>query len=151
MMIKQRIDQDLKSAMLSGDKTLTATLRGIKSAILNVEINEGKREAGLSDDEVAAILSKEAKKRQESAELYQKGGSEERALAEIEEKAIIQRYLPEQLSDEELSAIIDEAVNQTGATGMQDMGKVIAKVKESAGSKADGGRIAATVKDRLQK
>lgn len=149
MTIKERIDTDLKTAMLSGDKVLTTTLRGLKSAILNVEIAENKRDSGLSDEEVIGILGKEAKKRQESADLYIQGGNTEKAEAEKFEKEVIEKYLPKQMDDEELKAMVEAAITETGAANMQDMGKVIGLVKSRAGATADGGRIATLVKEKL--
>jgi uncharacterized protein len=149
MMIKEQINQDLKQALLSGDKVLATTLRGLKSAVLNVEIAENKRESGLKDDEIVAVLGKEAKKRQESADLYTKGGNAERAEAELTEKAVIEKYLPVQLNDDELDVLVDEAIGITEAKTMQDMGRVIGLVKQKAGAMADGGRIAQKVKERL--
>jgi uncharacterized protein YqeY len=148
-MLKQQIEQDLKTALLAGDKERALTLRSLKSAILYVEVAKGAREDGLPEDEMIAILSKEAKKRQESADLYTQGGREDRAATELAEKTIIEGYLPKQLSDVELQAIVDEAVNQAGAGGMQAMGQVIGVVKQKAGAAADGARIARLVKERL--
>jgi uncharacterized protein YqeY len=149
MTIKQQIDADLKTAMLGGDKVLTTTLRGLKSAILNVEIAENKREAGLSDEEVTSILGKEAKKRQESADMYTAGNSAEKAAAETLEKQVIEKYLPAQMDDEALKNLVEAAITESGAATMQDMGKVIGLVKSRAGASADGGRIAQMVKERL--
>jgi uncharacterized protein len=148
-MLKTRIDQDLKTALLAGDKVLATTLRGLKSTILYAEVAKGARSDGLPDDEIITLLGKEAKKRQESADLYKQGGSAEKAQAELDEKVVIERYLPAQLSDEELAAIIDEAVTTSGATGAQGMGQVIGVVKQKVGATADGGRIAGLVKKRL--
>ncbi|HUC89920.1 MAG TPA: GatB/YqeY domain-containing protein [Patescibacteria group bacterium] len=149
-MLKQRIDQDLKTALLSGNKVLATTLRGLKSAILYVEVAKGAREQGLGDDEIITILAKEAKKRQESADLYIQGGSQERAQAELDEKKAIEQYLPAQISDEELGRIVDEAIAEVGASGPQAMGQVIGLVKQKAGASADGARIANSVKERLK-
>lgn len=148
-MLKARIDQDLKQALLAGDKSLATTLRGLKSVILYAEVAAGVRDTGLSDDEITKLLAKEAKKRQESADLYVKGGSEDRAAAELQEKAVIEQYLPKQLSDEELIAIVDAAIASTAATGPQAMGQVIGTVKSKTEGAADGARIAALVKERL--
>jgi hypothetical protein len=148
-MIKQQIDQDLKAALLGGDKARAMTLRGLKSAILYVEIAEGKREQGLEDDAIIALFAKEAKKRQESADLYTQGGNAERAAAERAEKKIIEGYLPPQLSDDELKEVIEKAIATTGASSLQQMGQVIAAVKKEAGATADGGRVAQLVKERL--
>lgn len=149
MTLKVQIDADLKTAMLGGDKVLTTTLRGLKSAILNVEIAENKRDTGLTDDEVTVILGKEAKKRQESADMYTQGGSADRAAAETLEKQVIEKYLPQQMDDEALKNLVEAAVTETGAATMQDMGKVIGIVKQRAGASADGGRVAQMVKERL--
>src|SRR5689334_8443872 len=122
MSIKSQVEQDLKTAMLAGDKTLVSTLRGLKSAILNEEIASGSRDTGLPDDKVLQILGKEAKKRQESADLYTQGGNQEKATAELQEKEVIQKYLPAQLSDDEIAKLIDEEISSTGATSPQQMG-----------------------------
>lgn len=149
MSIKEQIDQDLKAAMLGGDKVLATTLRGIKAAILNAEIAEGKRDTGLGDDVVTALLQKEAKKRQESADLYEQGNNAEKREAELAEKTVIEKYLPAQLSEDEIGTLVDEAITTTGAAGMQHMGQVIGIVKAKAGASADGAVIARLVKDRL--
>lgn len=149
MNLKQRLDQDLKTAMLAGDKIQTTSIRGLKSAILYEELAQGKRDIGLPDQEIVSLLQKEAKKRQESAELYEKGGSPERAAAERTEKRLIETYLPEQLSDEELSGLIDVTVKAVGLLSTQTMGQIISQVKQSGGGAVDGGRIARAVKDRL--
>lgn len=150
MDVKARIQDDLKAAMLAGDKHAATVLRGLKSAILYVEVAEGKRDTGLSDQEAVAVLAKEAKKRQETADMYAQAGQTDRAEAELAEKKIIEQYLPEQLSDEALVAIIDAAIADAGATGPQAMGQVIGAVKQKTAGQADGGRIATLVKERLQ-
>lgn len=149
-MLKQKIEQDLKEALLSGDKQRANTLRSIKSAILYAEVAKGVREEGLSDDEIIVVLSKAAKQRQESADLYLKGGSKERAENELAEKALIESYLPSQLSDDELSDVIGTVIAEAEPTSPQSMGHVIALVKERTQGAADGGRIARMVKERLQ-
>lgn len=147
--IKLRIDQDLKQALLAGDKALVSTLRVLKSAILYAEVAQGKRGVGLGDHDTIALLVKEAKKRQESADLYRQGGKEDRAQTELDEKAIIERYLPEQLSEPELERLVDEVISATGATGVKMMGLVISGVKDKAAGRAEASRIAAIVKERL--
>ena len=148
-MLKTQIDQDLKSALLAGDKTLTTTLRGLKSVILYAEVAKGAREQGLSDDEIVMLLTKEAKKRQESADLYRQGGNEEKALAELSEKQVIEKYLPAQLSVEEIGKVIDQVISELGVTTMQGMGQVIGTVKAKVGASADGAVVAKLVKERL--
>jgi uncharacterized protein YqeY len=147
--IKQQIEQDLKAAMLAGEKNKVTTLRGLKSVILYAEVAKGNRDEGLGDAEVIEVFSKEAKKRQESADLYKQGGNDEKAAAELTEKAIIERYLPKQLTDDELNTIIAQTISDTGASGMQAMGQVIGAVKSKTAGQADGGRIAQLVKEQL--
>jgi len=148
-MLKARIDQDLKAALLAGDKVLATTLRGLKSAILYAEVAKGARDQGLSDDEIIALLAKEAKKRQESADLYKQGGNDEKAQAELAEKKVIESYLPQQLSDEELVNLIDAAIKDLGVSGPSAMGQVIGAVKQKTAGQADGARVAKLVNERL--
>jgi uncharacterized protein YqeY len=147
--IKQQIDQDLKNAMLAKEADKVSVLRGIKTAILYEEVAKGVRDTGLDDNAVTALLQKEAKKRQESADLYVKGGRQETADKELAEKKVIETYLPAQLSEDELKALINEAVAATSAEGAQAMGQVIGAVKAKAGAAADGATIARLVKERL--
>jgi len=149
MSLKEDIDRDLKTALLAGDKTLVTTIRGLKSAILYVEVAENKRDQGLDDEEVVTILRKEAKKRQESADLYKQGGNQEKAEAELTELKVIDKYLPAQLGDDQLNQLIDQAVAEVGEVTQQTMGRVIGRVKELTQGNADGGRIAQAVKQRM--
>ena len=137
--------------MLAGDKTLVTTLRGLKSAILYAEVSAGKREEGISDQELITLFQKESKKRQESATLYKQGGNDEKAEAELAELKVIEGYLPAQLSDDELASLIDKAIEEAGETSLQMMGRIIGRVKELSKGQADGSRIAAAVKGRLAK
>lgn len=150
-MIKQQIEEDLKTAMLAGEKQLVQTLRGLKSAILYAEVAKGSRESGLSDEEVTDVLAKESKKRVESADMYRQGGDEARHQAEMVEKAIIDKYLPAQLTDEALTAIVDAEVAKLDNPGPQMMGQVIGAVKAQTAGQADGARIASMVKERLSR
>ncbi|MDQ3123683.1 MAG: GatB/YqeY domain-containing protein [bacterium] len=149
MSLKMTLEQDIKTAMLAGDKVLVTTLRGLKSAILNVEVAEGKREQGLDDESIIAIFQKETKKRQESADLYAQGGNAEKQAAELEEKKVIEKYLPRQLDETEIITMVDKVITETNATGMQSMGQVIGAVKQKTGASADGSVIARIVKDKL--
>lgn len=150
MNLKQRIEQDLKSALIAGDKQQATLLRGLKSSILYVEVESGKREAGLSDDEVIGVLAKEAKKRQESANLYKQGGDEARAEVELSEKSVIERYLPEQLGEDEISKLIDAAESAIGEVSSQTMGQIIGYVKKESKGAADGAIIARLVSQRMK-
>jgi uncharacterized protein YqeY len=148
-MLEQKLEDDIKAAMLAGESQKVTVLRGLKSAVLNVKVAEGKREEGLDDDEVLTIFAKEAKKRQESAELYKQGGDSVREQAELSEKAIIDAYLPAKLSEEEVAKLVESAIASTGASGAQDMGKVISMVRSQAGPGADGALIARLTKAGL--
>lgn len=149
MGLKSQIDQDLKTALLSHDKQTTSVLRGIKSTILNSEIEAGKRDQGLDDDEITKLLMKEVKKRQESALLYEKGGNAERASQELAEKEIIEQYLPKQATTEEIETVVTEIINQLGAKDISSMGMVIGQAKQKLGATADGAVLAGIVKEKL--
>jgi uncharacterized protein len=148
-MLKQRIDAELKAAMLAGDKPLVSTLRGLKSAILYAEVAKSARDDGLADSEITELLSKESKKRQESADLYTKGGNQERAASELAEKAVIDAYLPAQLNETELRAVIDDVMLERVAGDQRAMGQIISAVKARTKGSADGAVIARLVKERL--
>jgi len=150
-MLKQQIEQDLKTALLGGDKLRVTTLRGLKNAVLYAEVAQGKREEGLDDKAVTEVFAKESKKRQESADLYMQGGEKSRAETELEEKAVIDGYLPTQLSEAEINDIINKYISKETVSGMQDMGRTISAVKSEAGAAADGAIIARLVKERLAK
>lgn len=149
MTIKQRIDEDVKTAMLAGDKSKVTVLRGLKSAILYVEVAKGQRGDGLTDEEIIEVFSKEAKKRQESADMYSQGGDAVRAEAELAEKSLIETYLPKQLSDDELVSLVDEVLANLDGEPKAIMGKAIAEVKLRAAGRVDGARVAQVVKSKL--
>lgn len=149
MNIKERINSDLKTALLSSDKQTATTLRGLKSVILDAEIKEGKRDTGLSEDAVTQLLVKQVKQRKESIELYDKAGAKDKADAERAEITCIQQYLPEQMSEDDVKALVDKVVTSAGEVSMQQMGQIIGQVKAQAGAGADGGLIARLVKERL--
>lgn len=148
-MLKSQIEVDLKTAMLSGNAAIVDTLKMIKSAILYKEVELGNRETGLNDEQVVAVLSKEAKKRQEASTMYSDAGRAEQAAAEKAEYEIIAAYLPEQMGDDELQKLVDSACTDHPGATMQDMGKIIGAVKAQAGANADGSRIAQLVKQKL--
>lgn len=151
MSLKETIDQDIKAALLSGDKQKAMTLRGLKSVVLNEEVAKGVRETGLPDDQIMSLLQKEAKKRQESADLYIQGGNDEKAEAELTEKKIIEAYLPAQLSEEDIAGLVDAVVTENGGTEItkETMGATIASVKAKAGGAADGATVARLVRERI--
>lgn len=150
MALESQISQDLKAAMLAGEQQRVTTLRGLKSTLLYAKVAQKlPREQELADDEVVSILARESKKRQESADLYVQGGSQERADAELQEKAIIDAYLPDRMSDDKLASVIAGVVEEMGASSPQDMGKVIGAVRQKVGVSADGASIARMVKEKL--
>jgi uncharacterized protein YqeY len=116
---------------------------------LYAKVAAGSRDQMLDDSVVQGIFAKEAKKRQESADLYRQGGNTDKAEAELAEKAIIERYLPTQLSEAELIPIIDGVIADIGANGPAQMGQVIGAVKKQSGASADGALVARLVKERL--
>lgn len=148
-MLKQQIADDLKQAMLSGDKQKAELLNMLKSAVLYKEVELGVREQGLTDEQIVDVLAKEAKKRQEAADLYKSAGDSEREQKELSEKETIQTYLPEQMSEDELSALVEAVISDVKPEGIKDMGRVIGAVKAKAGNTADGAMIAQLVKAKL--
>lgn len=148
-MLEQQIEADIKTALLAGEKDTATTLRGLKSVLLYAKVAGGTRDEAMSDADVITLLRKEAKKRQESAELYIQGGSQDRADKELAEKALIEAYLPAQLDEAAVAAIVAEVVTEQGATSLQQMGPVIAAVKQRIGADADGSLIARLVKEKL--
>ncbi|MBX4191112.1 GatB/YqeY domain-containing protein [Candidatus Saccharibacteria bacterium] len=147
--MQEQIDKDLKQALLAGDKAKVETLRVLKSSLLNEAISQGARETGLSDEHVQKILASESKKRQEAADLYQKGGAADRASAELAEKVIIDSYLPQQLSETEVAKLVDEEIAKAGSVTIQDMGRIIGAVRSRTTGMADGSLIAKLVKEKL--
>ena len=148
-MLKDTIQSDLKVAMLSGDKTRASVLNMIKSVILNEEIARGIRDTGLQDEAVLLLLQKEAKKRVDAAELYKNADDDGRAAIELAESELISGYLPEQMDDGELEAIVEDQIATIKPDGMKDMGRVIGAVKAKVGQRADGGRVAQLVKQKI--
>ena len=146
-MIPDKINQDLKQAMLSGDSGTVTTLRGLKSAIQYASVGRTGGEAP-SEAEIISVLQKEAKKRQEAADLYKQGGNPEHQQKELAEKAIIKKYLPEQLSEDEINQAIDRAISEIGEPSRQNMGRLIGQVKQASAGKADGATIARLVQRR---
>ena len=149
-MLEKRIEQDLKTALLAGDRLKIDTLRSIKSALLYYKVEKGKRDSGLNHEEEISVIAKESKKRSESAELYIKGGNQEKATTELAEKKIIDQYLPEQLSENELLEIVLATIKDLRVDDQSAMGKVIAAVKQKTGGAANGGLIARLVKESLK-
>lgn len=148
--MQDKIDADIKAAMLAADKVKVETLRGVKNAIQNEVIKSGQKDRSLSDEQIQKILAREVKKRTEAAEIYKKGGSDDRAQAELVERAIIESYLPEQAGDEEIAKVVDEEFTKIDNPSMASMGRIIAAVRARLGAGADGGTVASLVKQRLE-
>ncbi|MEN8166653.1 MAG: GatB/YqeY domain-containing protein [Pseudomonadota bacterium] len=145
-MLKQRIQDDVKAAMKAKDKSRLATLRLITAAIKQREVDE---RIELDDSQVLAILDKMIKQRRDSITQYEQAGRAELAAQELSEITVIQDYLPAGLSDEEILAMIDEVISATGASGMQDMGKVMGQLKPRMQGRADLGQVSGLVKQKL--
>jgi uncharacterized protein len=148
--LREDINNALKDAMKAGDKLRVSTLRLVNSALKNADIEaRGQGKAALSDDDLLSLLQKMIKQRQESVELYEKGGRAELAAQERGEIEIIAAYLPKQMSEAEAKAAIASVVKDTGAAGMKDMGKVMAALKERYAGKMDFGKASPIVKALL--
>ena len=146
--LKDRLRTDLTTAMKGRDELSTATLRMVLSAVSAEEV-AGKEARELSDDDVMAVLRREAKKRREAAEAFAGAGRAEQAERERAEEGVIATYLPAQLADADLAAIVADVVTSTGAAGMKDMGKVMGAVQGKVAGRAEGGRVAAEVRRQL--
>ena len=136
----------MKTAMKAGDKLRLSCIRMLRAAIKDKEIELGH---GLDEAEAMAVLAKLVKQRNDAASQYADAGRDDLKDKELAEVEIIQSYLPEPLSDNELDAIVDQAISQTGAASMRDMGKVMAVVKDRAAARADMGKLSGIVKARL--
>jgi uncharacterized protein YqeY len=147
--LAEQIQNDMKAALLGGDRFVGDTLRGLKAAILNEEVAQGKRDEGLTDGEIEQIIAREVKKRHESVKLYEANGRPELAEPEKKEIAVLETYLPQQLSESEVISIVTQIIDEMGATGMQSIGLVIKAVKDKVGNTADGALIAKIVKEKL--
>lgn len=145
-MIKDRIREDMKAAMRSHEAARLSTIRLLLAAIKQREIDE-QIEAG--DEDVLAVIGKMVKQRRDSVEQYRSGGREDLAANEQAEIDVLSTYLPQQLSDEEVAAIVEEAVAEVGMTGMAAMGKVMSVVKPRVNGRADLGKVSALIKARL--
>jgi uncharacterized protein YqeY len=145
--ISETISADTKEAMKARDKSRVETLRMVRSALGNEQIQLGHE---LTSDEEIAVLRRQLKQREESAEAYEKAGRAGQAEAENAEAEVIRGYLPAPMSRKELESIADKAIKETGATGMKDMGNVMGRAKELSENRAEGRELSAVVRERLQ-
>lgn len=147
--MQDQLERDLKTALLSGDKKRVEVLRGLKNSIQYEAVALKIQKSELKDEQILHLLAREAKKRQEAIDLYQKADETERAAAETSEKLIIEQYLPAKLSDSEVSLVVNEVISKLENPGLSEMGKVIGLVKGRLGAQADGAVIAQLVKQKL--
>ena len=146
MTLKERITEDMKTAMRSAEKDRLAVIRLLQAAIKQREVDE---RITLDDAQVTSVLEKMIKQRKESVLAFEKGGRADLVAKENAEIVVLQTYLPAQLSEAELDALIAEAISSTGATSIKDMGKVMGVVKSKAAGKADMGAVGARIKAKL--
>jgi uncharacterized protein YqeY len=150
MSIKERILTDMKTAMKAKDPLRLQVLRSLKAKLMEKEISERKGgEAEISDEQSVEVLMKAAKQRKESIDQYESGGRDDLADAEKKELSIIEEYLPEMMSEDEVRDIVKQKISQLGASGPADMGKVMGALMGQLKGKADGGMISAIVKEEL--
>jgi uncharacterized protein len=148
MSLKEQLQSDLTTAMKSRDELTASTLRMALTAITTEEV-AGKQARRLSDDEVLKVLTREAKKRREAAEAFSGAGRNELAQRELDEGKVLAGYLPAQMGDDELAALVRDAIEESGAGGPQAMGQVMKVVQPKVAGRAEGGRIAAEVRRQL--
>jgi hypothetical protein len=147
MSASERIRQDLKTAMRERDKPRLGALRMLGAALKNGEIEAGRP---LEEQEEQTILRRQLKQREESAEAFRNAGREDQAAAEAAEADVVRAYLPQPLSPEEMEKVVDAAIQETGATGMRDMGRVMGRATQLSQGRAEGRELSALVKARLQ-
>lgn len=149
MALQEQIQNDMKAALLGGNRFEGEVLRSLKAAILNEEVATGKREEGLDDAAIEKIIAREVKKRNESIKLYEENGRPELAENEKKEVAVLSAYLPKQLTEDEVREIAKLVIEEIDNVGPSMMGQVIGGVKAKAGSAADGAMVARVVKELL--
>lgn len=148
-MLKQQIQNDLKNAMFAKDENKLSTIRMLKSAIQYYEIQKGGAGYEATDEDVIDVIGREVKKRKESIELYEKGGRIDSAEKERQEAQLLETYLPEQLPEEDVLRLIDNAISSSGASSIQDMGKVMGILMPQVKGKADMGIVSSKIRERL--
>lgn len=147
MTLLDQLNQDMKAAMKEKDREKLATIRMLKSAVQNKELAEGE----LSEEDELQVLSKEKKQRLQSIEEFKAAGRDDLVEKTEKEVAVVDAYLPKQLSEEEVRAIVQETIEESGASSMKDMGKVMPAVMAKVQGQADGGTVSSLVKEELNK
>ena len=145
-MLRDKIADEMRDAMKARDQGRVGALRMLMAAVKNAEI---ERRHELTDDEVLEVVGREAKRRRESIDAFEKGGRDDLVAKEKAELAVLATYLPERLSDEELAALVDEAIAETGASSPKQMGEVMKVLMAKVRGRADGGQVSALVKQKL--
>jgi uncharacterized protein YqeY len=146
MGLKERLREDMKEALKAKDKVKLSTIRMINSLIKNAEI---EKRGKLTDEEIVQLLMKYAKQRRESIEMYEKGGRQDLVEKEKAELAVVESYLPKQMTEEEIKEIVKEAIEETGASSPKDIGKVMKVVMPKVRGRADGSLVNKIVRDLL--
>ena len=147
--LSQQLGDDLKTAMRDKDKVALGTIRMLKSSIKNAAIEKGGADAELDDAEIIKVIRKEVKKRQDSVEQYETAGRDDLAEAEKSEIAVLEKYLPQPLSEEEINQAVEEAISEIGATSKKEMGQVMKLLQEKTGGRADGKTLSQAVMKKL--
>lgn len=151
-MLLDQLQADLKNAQLVRDEVKVSTLRLLLSEVKNKEIEKrGSPAGGLSDEDIISIIQREVKKRKEAAVGFRSGGREESAVKEELESKTLEAYLPAQLSNEELTKLVEDTISEIGVTSLQDMGKIIRLVMDKSAGRADGGTVSTLVREKLSK
>jgi uncharacterized protein YqeY len=149
MTLVEKISAELQSAMKARNEKLLSALRMLKAEFQRAQADKGMKEA-LTDEEALALVRRLVKQRREAAEQFKAGGAEDRANEELEEASLLEKYLPSQLSDEELDRIVEDVIALTGASSLKDIGKVMGPVMARAKGRADGTRVRSCVESRLK-
>lgn len=149
-MLKETIQEDLKTALKKKDEVTLLVLRSLFAEINNKEIELKKKEEGLDDGEIGQEVLREIKKRKDAIEQYKKGGRDDLVDSEAREMEVLQKYAPQQLSKEEITKVVDDIIKDVGASDMQDVGQVMGAVMKKLENKADGKLVSAIVKEKLQ-
>ena len=150
MALKEQVNNDLKAALLGGNRFAVEVLRGLKAVILNEEVAKNLREEGLGDDVIQQLIAREVKKRNESATIYDGADRPELAENERAEAKVLAVYLPAQLSEDKISAVVTRVIAELGVNSSSGLGQVIGAVKKELGNSADGATVARLVKNALQ-
>lgn len=148
-MLKDKLQDDMKAAMIAHDETKLSTIRMLKSAIQYYEIQKGGAGYEATNEDVIDVIGKEIKKRKESIELYKQGNRPEAAQKEADELQVLESYLPEQMSEDEVRLLVKDAIDQTGASSPQDMGKVMSILMPKVKGKADSTMVSNVVRESL--